>query len=209
MAMSGPTLATAIKGGLGFGAMANTAQLSGLAAAIVAHVQTGVVAFLPGTITGTAPPSGGPLIAGAGAGGTIVLVPTALESALVGVFGVSTPEILGMADAISLHVSTLGLVSFASGTITGACSNTPVAPGVLAGVGANGTISGLVAGTLATALAVGIGQPAPTSQLTNMATEIVNHIMNNAVVSLPVVTATCSAGGGPIIAGAAAGGIII
>lgn len=207
MAMNGATLATAIKGGLGFGALATSAKNLALANAIVAHAQSGVVSFAPGTIVGTAPPSGGPLIAGAGTGGTILLVPSALVSALVSAFGTSTSQIVGLANAISNHIAT-GLVVFAPGTIIGACSNTPVSPGVLAGSGAGGTITGLSGPVLATAITSGIGQGAPTSQVTNMATEIVNHIMSLGVVTLPVVTAVCSAGGGPIVGGTAAGGTI-
>lgn len=208
MGMSGSTLADAIKSGLGFGAYATSTKNLGLANAIVAHVQTAVVTFAPGTITGTAPPSGGGLIGGAGTNGVIVLVPAALESALVAVFGISTPEILGLADAISLHVSGLGKVTFSSGSITGVCTNTPVAPGTFTGTGSNGHVIGLSGSTLAAAITAGIGQTIPTSQLTNMATEIVNHIMNNAVVTLALATGACSAGGGPIAAGTGSGGTI-
>ncbi|MEM4379059.1 MAG: hypothetical protein QXL01_00030 [Thermoplasmatales archaeon] len=209
MAMSGPILADAIKVGLGFGAHATSAQNLGMANNIVMHIQSGVVNFASGTIVGIAPPSGGPLIDGAGTGGSITLVPATLELAFATTFGVLTPEISGLANAISLHVSSLGTVTFASGTITGVCTNTPLSPGVLIGSGSGGTIVGLSGAVLATAIATGIGQAAPTPQLINMATEIVNHIMGFAVVTLPSVTGTCPAGGGPIIGGAAAGGTIL
>jgi len=209
MAMNPTVLADAIKNGLGFGALPTSGKNTGMAADIVMHVQSGVVNFAPGTIVGTAPPSGGPLIAGAGTGGLITLVPTALASAFAITFGVMTPEIQALATAISSHVSTLGTVTFAPGTITGACSNTPVSPGVLAGAGAGGTIIGLVGAVLAADIASGIGQPGPTPELINMATEITDHIMNFAVVTLPLVTGVCSAGGGPIVAGTAAGGTIL
>jgi hypothetical protein len=207
MTLNASTLADNIKNALGFSAYSTSAQNSGLASAIVAHLMTGVVTFLPGTVTGVAAPSPGPLSNGAASGGTILLVPSALEAALVAVFGTSTPQILGMADAISIHFMT-GMVSFATGNITGVCTNTPLSPGTFTGVGANGTISGLSGSTLATQMATGISQAAPTPQLTAMCNAIVSHVQGNAVVTLPLVVGVTSAGGGPLAAGAATGGLI-
>lgn len=210
MPMNPTQLAEDIRDALGFASLAVPPQTAAMAAAIVAHVQTGVVTFLPGTVTGVAPPSGGPLTLGAAMGGTVLLVPSALEAAFIAAFGTSTPEISGMAIAMSTHFATV-LAAFATGTITGACSNTPVSPGVLVGAGANGTLSGLIGATLASTVASGIGQAATSPQLSAMCDVIVNHIMDNGVVTLPPasVVGVCSAGGGPIVAGAATGGFIL
>jgi hypothetical protein len=184
-----------------------------MAADIVSHIQSGIVAFAPGTITGTAPPSGGPLSAGAASGGVITLIPSALTAAFISTFGNNTAEIAGFANAISTHIMS-GTVSFSSGNITGTCTNTPPAPTpspgpLVGGAGSGGKIVGLTGNGLATLIAAGINQSYISPQVLQMSTEIVNHIMDNAEVTLPLVTATCPAGGGSITLGAAAGGTIL
>lgn len=178
------------------------------ATAIVTHLKTGVVSFLPGTITGVAPPAGGPISNGAGSGGKILLVPSALEGLLIAAFGVATPEISKFAKALSGYVMSAGLVVFDVGTINGAATNTPVSPGSFTGTGAGGKITALQGPALAILLAAAIGKPPTSKPLLDLSTAICDHIKTNGVVALPTATGSVSAGGGPIIAGAGAGGII-
>lgn len=210
MALVASDLADNLKSGLGFGAEPQSSQMSGLAQDIVDHLMAGSVSHSPGSVTGDAPPSGGPLLNGAASGGTITLSPGDLSSRFASTFGQSTPEISGMADAISNHLAT-GLVTFDIGTISGTCTNTPSTPGVLIGQGVNGYITGLNGPTLATAISSGIGQGgATTPELLDFSSALIDYVMNNAMVTYATgaVTATCSAGGGPIILGAASGGTI-
>lgn len=208
MPLKDAALAVEIKDSLGFGALETSGKNSDFAGGIVKHIKTGIVAFAPGTITGNAPSSGGPLSNGAGKGGKIALIPAGLEGLLAAAFGAVTPEIKGMANAITTHIVTAGSVTFKSGSITGTCSNSSSSPGVLAGAGANGIIEGLNGAALAALMASGIKQGAPSPQLLKMCDAICKHIMTNAKVTLPVVTGVCAAGGGPITGGTAAGGTI-
>jgi hypothetical protein len=208
--MNPTQLGADIRDALGFSSKPVSAQLAGMAANIVTHEKTGVVSFAPGGVTGTAPPSGGPLTLGAANGGIVLLVPSALEALFTTTFGGSTSQTNGMAIAMSTHFQT-ALAAFATGGITGACANTPTSPGPLVGAGANGTLSGLDGSALASAVATAIGQASPSSQLSDMCDVIVNHIMDNGAVTLPPasVVGVCSAGGGPVTLGAATGGLIL
>lgn len=208
MPLNGGDLAVEIKDSLGFGSQDTSTKNLNMAANIVAHIQTGIVSFAPGSVTGEAPASGGPLLNGAATGGTITLVPSALQALFIATFGISTPQIIAFAQAISNHIMT-GSVEFSSGNITGACTNTTSNPGVLTGVGVDGTISGLDGTALASSIAAALGKPTVSQQVTDMAQAIVDHVMNNASVSLPVVTATCPVNGGDIELGTATGGIIL
>ena len=178
------------------------------AKAIVTHVKSGIVSFLPGTIVGVAAPTGGPITNGAGSGGKIVLVPSALEGLLIAAFGVATPEISKFAKALSGYIMSSGLVMFDVGTIVGATTNTIVSPGSFTGTGSGGKITALQGPALAALLAAALGKPPTSKPLLDMATAICDHIKTNGVVALSTVTGAASAGGGPIIGGTAAGGII-
>jgi hypothetical protein len=208
MPLNPSKLADEIKAAAGQGDKDTTVVNLQFATAIVSFLQTGVVSFLPGTITGTAPPSGGPLIAGEGSGGMIVLVPAAFMPFLALAFGPPTPQVLGMANGMAAHFLT-GTVSFTAGQITGACANTPTTPGPLVGVGAGGKIGGLSGSGMAKLWAAGIGQTSASPELQKMSDAIVKHVMDNATVSLAVVSGLCSAGGGPITLGAGTGGTIL
>jgi hypothetical protein len=178
------------------------------AKAIITHLKTGVVSFLPGGITGIAPSSGGPISDGAGSGGKILLVPSALEGLLIAAFGVATPEISKFAKALSGYIMSDGIVVFDTGTINGDATNTPVSPGSFTGTGAGGKITALQGPALAVLLATAIGKPPTSKPLLDLSTAICDHIKTNSIVALPTATGSVAAGGGPIIAGAGAGGMI-
>lgn len=212
MAMVVSDLADALKSSLGFGALATSSQNTGLAKAIIDEMMAALVNHAPGTITGTAPPSGGPLISGAATLGLITgMTPASLAARMIAEMGFASisAEVLQMATAICTHLQTTGTVSFASGNITGSCTNTPVSPGALIGEGTAGQIVGLSGPVLAALIAVAYGGIV-SPQLLSFSTALTDYIMNNAEVTYltGTVTATCSAGGGPIIAGAGVGGII-
>lgn len=208
------TLATLLKGSLGFSAFANTTQIVGVATSIIQEFAAAVVTNAPGTIVGIAPPSGGPLSAGAGTGGVITgMTGASLAARMVTNCGFpgTTPQLLGWAGAMTTHFMT-GLVSFVPGTITGTCTNTgSPSPGPLvAGAGTNGLIAGYAGPTLAATMATGLLQPAPSPELTQFASDLVAYIMTNARATYAPgsITAVCPSGGGPITAGAGAGGTI-
>lgn len=213
--MTGAGLAEAIRIQMGF-PLPVSAQLTGWGSGVVTHIQmAALVSNAPGTITGTCPPSGGPLAAGAGAGGLIAGMSGASMASLVqagaGYPSVSS-ELSTFCAQIVSHIQTFGIVTFAPGTITGTCTNTPVSPGALsAGAGTNGIISGLDGTVLANAIHAAVGYPGSTSgPLISFCTAIANYIMANGVASYAsgTVTGVCPAGGGGLTAGAGAGGTI-
>ena len=204
-------LADLMKDALGFGDFDTSDENLGFAEAIVEHLQTAVVNHLPGSILGIAPPSGGPLTNGEAVPvpGNILLVPADLVAGLSAKLGQSTPEIAGIAEAISEHFLTAG-VQFETGDITGTCTNTPASPGALIGEGTGGKIVFLSGPILAAEMADGINQPSVSPELLELANAIVDYVGDNAEVSYATgtVTGTAPAGGGPIPDGAGTGGTI-
>ena len=188
-----------------------TSELKGMAAAIVAEVSTmSIVTFLPATINGVAPSSGGPLSNGSGSGGTI-LGPTGptLAAQMVAKMGKggTTPQMLGFATGVTTHLLT-GKVSFSPGNITGVCTNSPTSGGTVTGAGSKGKIGGLSASAMAQLIVTGLGQTEVTDRVKKMCEAIVSHLTNDAEVSFTMggVVGAASAGGGPIIAGAGTAG---
>jgi len=203
-------LADDLKAALGFGALATSQQTLDLSKDIIDHIKLGVVSNAPGTIVGSTTPAS-PLTLGAGTGGVVLLVPSDLQNKLITSFGVSTPEIVAMATAISTFIS-LGAIIFAPGSITGDCTSTPGAPGPLAnGEGVGGTITLGPPATLASNIATAIGQASVSTQLTDFCAALVTYIQDNAEVSYPSgsVTGVCPMAGGPLTLGAGAGGSIV
>lgn len=213
MAMTGSGMADAIRSAMGFPTPVSS-QLTGWGDGVVQHIQAaGLVSNITGTITGVTAP-GSPLSAGAGAGGLIAGLSGSAMATLVcsnsgGSYPSPTSQLSAFCTQITLHIMTSGIVTFASGDITGTCTNTPLSPGPLAGgMGANGKISGLSGSTLAALVAPAIGQSSVSAPLTSFCTAVCAYIMANATVSYSLVTGVCPTGGGPLAAGAAAGGMI-
>jgi hypothetical protein len=188
-----------------------SAQTKGLAKSIINELKTaGLVNFLPGTVMGVAPPSGGPVTNGSASGGLILgPTPATLLAQMISNMGLagSTPQVLAEATAIVTHILT-GKVAFKPNTVTGACSNSPVSPGALTGAAMGGQISGLDGGAMASLMGAAFGGVSP--QLKAKCQAICDHIMKNAQVSFTMGTiiGVCSAGGGPVAAGAGTGGKI-
>lgn len=205
-------LASVLKDGIG--QIISTGQVDGFAQAICeTFTTTGIITNPPGTITGVAPASGGPLSNGAGVGGIITGITGAGLAALVALYAgypSITPELQGFCDAMANHFIT-GIVVFPVGTITGVCGNTPASPGPLVGEGAMGEITGYSGPILATAMAGGLGQGGPSPEVVGFATNLVTYLMDNAEANYATgsVTGTCPAGGGPIPDGAGVAGFFL
>lgn len=205
--------AQVMKNSLGFGAFATTSETTGLADAIISHLGTsGIVTHASGTVTGLCP-AGSPLQNGAATGGVISgLVPATLASLMqvkMGKPNVSS-QLSGFATAFTTHLMT-GLVNFAAGDITGDCTNSSESPGILAnGAGTGGTITALDGSAFALLIASGLGQPNVSSELQQFADDVVSYIQDNAEVTYSAgsVTGIAPSGGGPLSAGAGAGGQI-
>ncbi len=208
MALNADSLTKEIQNSLGYGGEPTSMKNKLFAAAIVAHLKTGIVSFIPGTITGSAPSSGGPVKDAAGKDGKILLVPSTLEVALAAAIGASTPEISKMAQGISGYLMSKGSVEFAAGTLTLVAGNSPSSPGPVVGGGKGGKITKLKGPDMARIVATAIGQPTVSKTLKEMCQAICDHIAKNAEVILPSVVGSATNGGGPIKAAGASGGII-
>lgn len=212
MAMVGSAMADSIRSSMGF-PLPVSHQLTGWASAVVAEIELGKVNNIAGTVTGTAAP--GPLSGGAASGGIISgLSGSRLATAVAAAAGYPSvsSQLTAFCTQIVLHIETLGLVSFASGKITGTCTNTPLSPGPLVGgAGSGGQISGLSGSILAVAIHGAAGYPGSVSgKLTQFCTAIVNYVMANAQVSYASgsVTGVCPTGGGSLSNGAGLNGTI-
>lgn len=204
MALDSEELAGQIQTDMGFSGDLSD-ELIAIATAIVDHMGTAVVTFA--TMTGTAPPSGGPLSDGAGVGGMIVLVAATLIADLKSNLGEDTPELEQLGEALSSELAN-ATCEFESGNVVGTCANTAANPGPLVGTAADGTVVGLVGLSIANAIASEFGAPL-TQQLKDLGDAIADYITGNAEVSLATVAGLCSAGGGPVAAMTGAGGTIL
>ena len=192
----------------GFGNPTPTSRESqAYASGIVAALKAGSVANASGTITGTTAP-GSPLVAGSGTGGVLTIDPGPMLEKTLNGFDPVGPLLSIENKAVIEYIAT-GLATFAPGTVTGTCTSSNDNPGPLAaGAASGGTITGITgSGCLAAVLgATGtLGPGAPSHY-----NALIDYITNNAEISYSSgsVTGTCPAGGGPLAAGAASGGVI-
>jgi len=217
MAMKPDDMADAIHTEMGFPGDASD-DLKGWAKAIIMELTTNaVVANAPGTITGDAPPTGGPLINGEGKNGLITKLEEANLADNVSSFTGRSPvtaQLIGFSKGIVDHIMAMGRVEFASGNIIGACTNTPPPPppglpGMFTGSGSNGEVTSLDGAQMALLVKDNVGYPDVSPELEAMCTAICNYIMDNAEVIYALCSGTAIAGGGPIVGGFAAAGIIL
>ena len=191
----------------------NSTQLVGWGSGVVSHIQAAaLVSFAPGNVTGTCLPTPGPLTAGAATSGVIAGLSgpamASLVQAAAGYPSVSA-ELTAFCTEIANHVMSAGTVDFSTGTVNGACTNTPITPGTFTGTGVGGTISGMSGSTLADNVHAAAGYPGSTSpELVDFCTAIVTYIEANATVAGGVMSGVAPAGGGSITAGTGAGGTI-
>jgi len=216
--MTGVGLADKIRSDMGFPIPVST-ELTGWGSGIVTHIKLGsLVAHASGTVSGTAPPAGGPLSSGIATGTPGANISSMSGATMAGLvqIGAGYPsvssELSTFCDEIVSHIQTLGQVDFASGEITGTCTNTVLSPGPLTGgAGTGGIVSGLNGDTLATAIHNAVGYPgAVSTPLKLFCNAITDYIEANASVAYAsgAVTVTCPIGGGGLINGAGAGGLI-
>ena len=212
--MTAADMADAIRSAMGFPTPVS-AQLQGWAQGVIEEITTSaLVNNATGTVSGTAAPVPGPLSAGSASGGLISgMSGSSMASKVANYAGYpsASAELIAFCTEIVSHITSMGTVDFASGNITGICTNTPITPGTLTGAGSGGTISGLSGSTLASAVHGSAGFPGSTSaKLTQFCTALVNYLIANAEVSYSMgsVVGVCTPGGGPISAGTAIGGTI-
>lgn len=175
---------------------------------IIAALKAGTVTNAPGTITGAAA-AGSPLSAGTGVGGVIVLTAGPMQAITSQAIPPEAAANIAIENtAIIAYIST-GLVTFLSGSITGTCTNTAIAPGPLTGgAGTGGRITGLTGAAAAVFVAAATSSSGPDSLQHYEA--IIDYIVDVARVSYPSngITGVCPSGGGPLSVGAGAGGTI-
>lgn len=211
MALVASDLAEKIRSDMGYPSPAS-GQLEGWADGVITEIKNAVVNH--SLVTGTCPPTGGPLQSGTADNGVITGIDsTAMASNIKDAAGY--PSISGklqtFCDEIANHIMT-GFVKFDSGGITGTCTNTISTPGALAGgAGNSGYIYGLSGSTLASNIHSASGYPGSVSdKLTQFCTAFTDYIMNNSDVqySSGTVNGVCPSGGGPLSGGTALGGTI-
>lgn len=202
MATDADVLAAAIQAALGDSAEDLTERNKALAKAIVSQLTTlAVVSFAAGSVTGTCPP-GGPLSGGAATGGTVSgLSKDKLANDVASSQGGSaTANVKTLASGICSHLATAS-VTFAAGTVTGVCSNSPLSPGAFVGQASGGVLSGLSAPALAQLIAQAFGGKV-SQKLLAMAGAIVDHAQQKAEAYFPSgLTGVAPAGGGALAAG--------
>lgn len=183
-------------------------QTKNYASGFIAAVKAAKFSNLPGTITGVTA-SGGPLSAGMGTGGLMVILPAPMiAKAAVGVPPQAVPNISKENAAIIQYVGT-GLITFSTGNITGSCTSTPSSPGILEdGAGANGTIIGLTGPGAVAVVSQALGSAGPNMLAHYNA--LINYLLQNAVCTYAAesVVGIAPAGGGPLAAGAGTNGTI-
>ncbi len=192
MSLNASTLNTLLASALGITPTAYTQKYS---EGIIASIQAAT--FTHAVVTGVAPSSGGALTVGTAAGGIVSISPSQMEAITDPQFSTS-PQIDTENSAIVSYVGT-GLINFASGTINGTCTNTPITPGILAsGTGSNGTVVGLTGSGALSTVTSALGTIGPLGS--PFYTALIDYINSNAVCSYASgnVTAVISSGGGPI-----------
>ena len=215
MALVAADLAEKIRSDMGFPLPVST-QLIGWATGVIDEIQGfAVVDNASGTITGDAPAAGGALSNGAGTNGLITgMLGSRMATGVrteVGYPFVSS-RLTIFCDEIVSHILGSGKIGFASGQITGTCTNTLLSPGPLtSGAGTLGTMSGLNGTTLANNIHTAVGYPGGVStRLIQFCTAFTDYIMSNSDTSYVTgnVTATCPLGGGAITGGTGVTGAI-
>jgi len=171
MAMVAADMAEAIRIAMGFPSPAST-ELIGWSTGVINEIVAAALSqHASGTITGTAPSTGGALTAGTAVSGTVTGMTGASMASRVDIavgYGSVTTELDAFCDEIVAHINDDGVIAFASGQIIGTCTNTVVSPGPLTGgAGTLGTISGLDGDTLADNVHTAIGFPGGTSTTLN------------------------------------------
>lgn len=183
-----------------------TEEMKTYAKAILTLTQA-TTAHAPGTVTGDCAP-GSPLANGAAMNGLLIgFTPGPWLGIMSGGFP-GAPDIAKEATASVGYINGAAKINFASGNITGTCTNTAEAPGPLVGgAGTDGTIDSLTGADWAKVVIPPMADAAMSKRIYDA---IVKYINENAEVeySSGSVTGTCPAAGGPLALGTAVGGVI-
>lgn len=184
-----------------------SSQLQEYCAGLINALKAATVTFAPGTINGSAPP-GGPLQAGTGTGGIFTgLTPAPfLAKTQVGAPG---PFSAAENTAVITYLQTSGIFVIPTGGVTGICTATALSPGTLVnGEASGGKITAINGAACAAVVSASSGLVGP--DMIKHYDIIMNYLIANLEVEFPTgsVTGSFSAGGGPLVAGAATGGKI-
>ena len=179
--------------------------------AVIDTFKAGVVVNAPGTITGSAPPVS-PLAGGAASNGLYTLVPAIWIADMMAGFPMATGAFIPLeANASTTYAMASGKVSFASGNITGTSTATPITSGSLvAGAGADGKIGSLVGNTWGDQVKSAAFPNGDPVLMRKVYSAIASYLLTNASVAYlsATVNGTFAPGGGALISGAGAAGII-
>jgi len=191
--------------------IAATNHAKALATAIINSLKG--VTFTHALVTATGGPADSPPITdGQALGGILVgLTPSLYLNEMIKAFPDSNPAILSQeASASTSYLQASLLINFEAGSITGQCTATTNSPGILAaGQGVNGKVSGINGQSWGSTVLSAMGASS-SPYIIDVYTEIANYIMENAVGSYQVgqVTGVFPAGGGALIGGIGAGGLL-
>lgn len=189
--------------------IAVTPAMKTYANAIITTLKAGIVNNVPGTVTSTGAP-GAPIPDGAASGGLVsALIPATWVGVMVSGNPTSNPATLLNEATISTgYLMSSSLIAFQVGGITGTCTATPVAPGILAaGAGTGGKLSGIDGSAWDAALAA-VTQGGPLGK--PIYTAIADYVKDKieATYLTGTVVGAFAIGGGPLIAGAGIGGTL-
>jgi hypothetical protein len=192
------------------GVSQTTELMQQYAAGYCACLQAGIVNNPPDTVNGTSPSSGGAITNGEASDGVMVLSPSVMSAITLAAFPSGSSALLQEENTAVITYVMTGSVSFASGSITGTSTCTPVNPGALtAGKGSNGLIGSLDGNACASFVQAQVPElNGPDMQ--PFYTTLMNYTMSHAVVTYATgtVQGSFSAGGGAMIGGSGAGGTI-
>ena len=215
MAMDPCGLATAIRVAMGFPAP-NSRQLIGWATGVIDEITTGVVTNATGTITATYC-CVGPISAGTAICGVIACIcNNPMAQGIIdnssGAYRFISVQLRNYTCAIACHIVSCGVVTFASGQITGCATTMPCI--LVAGAGTCGMIGCLCGPVLAQLIATKVGYGRVSVPLRIKATAMVCYIMTNSEVTYSAGCVTgdtpisCCAMGGCLLNGTGVAGVI-
>lgn len=185
-----------------------TKEMQEYAAGFIAAMKAGTFLNAPGTIVGVTS-AGSPLSAGLGLNGIFATTPAPWIAKTAKGFSPVGPDLAKEHAAVIAYVMT-NFITFAPGKITGTTTNTAESPGILnAGAGSDGkflTVNGALC--MGAVIAAGVGSG---PMMIKHYAVMMQYVLEKAVGTYASgsVVGVAPSGGGPLIAGAGAGGTIV
>ncbi len=182
-------------------------QTLNYAKGLVAALKAASFLHAPGTVVGVTA-AGSPLSAGAAAGGIITIAPAPMiAETSKGVPPEAIPKSTKENTAIIAYLAT-ATVTFAAGTITGTCTSTSEAPGILdQGAGTDGTLTGIAGPAAAAFVSAQLGGPMGPDVVKHY-TAVIDYLVANCkgAYAAGSVVGVAPSASGPLSAGAGTGG---